>query len=637
MTLFAPLVMALAATLAVDDTERMSALAARCGSEIAWTTTWPEAQQRAREQQRPILALVRAYQGLTLVDTTMLAPFMEESIVELVRDRFVALRFRIGDAAPFNASELYGIGPLAFGTTLLVLDADGCVHGDTYTLEATTLHDFLRAQLPEAQRPPAWPRGEAGLATLEREAATAVGERKSALAIRRAELLVRLGRGAEALPLLDSVAEDDARFPAALYFRGVVESADRDPTKARATWSRLIDGHESSRWAWLAAALLPLGYLEVAKGGAEPWPAAEIAATVATRRRAPLPAGRAAEAERDALRFLLDAQRPGGSWIFAGEVMSSVDPRDSPLVAAITSVATRALIPAASEPGADPRIETAIQRALAFLKEVAARPPSPSPVLDYHVWARAALLRCLAAAVDGGFADPDEWHDELAATTSLLLATQRKGGGFSYYQGPDPTKPDPRLEISFSFVTAYVVLALREAQAIGVDVDDEALARAVDCLARCREMNGTYSYALSHMDEGAGRDPKPSGAAGRGPECAWTLAQCGRATDGDVAKALDHFLACRKAFAQEQGKTLMHCGLEGEGSHYLLFDYAFAAQAAAALPAEERARYRGPLLDLVLAARTDAGSFVDNPVIGDHAGTALALEALRALRAPRTP
>lgn len=41
---------------------------------------------------------------------------------------------------------------------------------------------------------------------------------------------------------------------------------------------------------------------------------------------------------------------------------------------------------------------------------------------------------------------------------------------------------------------------------------------------------------------------------------------------------------------------------------------------------------RRPLLELLLAARTDAGSFVDNPLIGDHAGTALALEALRALK-----
>ncbi|MSR47026.1 MAG: hypothetical protein EXS13_08170 [Planctomycetes bacterium] len=49
------------------------------------------AAKRAREQGRPILALVRKYGGLKVLDTTMLAPFMDEAIVELVRARFVAL------------------------------------------------------------------------------------------------------------------------------------------------------------------------------------------------------------------------------------------------------------------------------------------------------------------------------------------------------------------------------------------------------------------------------------------------------------------------------------------------------------------------------------------------------------------
>jgi len=626
-----------AATPVIDDPARLAALAARCGSEIAWTTTWPEARQRAKETGRPILALVRAYSGIALADMTMVVPFMEEPIVELVRDRFVALRFKVGDAAPFTAPELYGIGPLAFGTTFLVVDADGRVRGDTFTVETTTLHDFLRLTLPEAQRPPPIPRGEAGLATLEQEAATAAPERKGKLALQRAELLTRLGRAAEALALLDAFAPDDPLAPAVLFLRGIAETAESDKTKARATWSRLLDDHAANRWAWYAAALLPLHFLDIANGGIAPWPADEIAAMVPLKTRAPLPAGRASEAEQGAIRFLLDAQRSDGSWIFPGEVVEAADRRDAPLVAAITSLAARALMPVAAEPGADARVEATVARALAFLKEVASRSPVVSPVLDHHVWARASLLRCLATAVEAGFAEPDEWHDALATTTKALLATQRKGGGFSYYQGPDPEYPDPQLEISFSFVTAYVLLALREAQAVGVDVPDDAIERAAGCLARCREMNGTFSYALSHRDESAGRDPKPSGAAGRGPECAWTLALCGRAETGDVVRALDHFLACSATYAREQGKTLMHCGPEGEGSHYLLFDYAFAAQAAASLPVEQRARYRGPLLDLVLAARTEAGSFVDNPIVGDHAGTALALEALRALRVPRSP
>lgn len=609
----------------------LATLSARCGSEIDWCATWAEAQARAHEQQRPIVVLVRKYDGLQVLDTTMLSPFMDAALVELVRTRFVALRFRVGDAAPFVAPERYGIGPSAFGTSVLVVDADGNVRADTYTLEPATLHDVLRLQLPEATRPPPVRRGEEGLAQLEATLA-AEPSRATELAIERIELLVRLGRAADALAAIATIPSDDRRHPAALYYRGVVESGAADLAPARATWQRLLADHPHDRYAWIAAALLQLGWLEVAKGGREPWPDRALQAMVTARPRAPLPLERAAEAERDAIRFLLEAQQPDGTWLFAGDVMGLVDRRDSPLVVAITALATRALLPCAAEAGADARLPGAIVRGLAWLREAAQRPAVPAGMLDYTVWARAALLRCIASAIDAGFIEPDEWAGVTEATTRELLGAQKRGGGFSYYQGSDPARLDPALEVSFSFVTAYVLIALREAQAIGADVPEEALAKAADCLARCRDPDATFTYTLYHADEKAGRAVKPSGAAGRGPECAWALQQSGRASAADVAGALDHFMRHRAAFAREQGKTLMHCGAEGEGSHYLLFDYAFAASAAAAQPAERRERWRRPLLELLLAARTDAGSFVDNPLIGDHAGTALALEALRALR-----
>ncbi len=609
----------------------LAALSARCGSEIDWCATWAQAQARAKELERPIVVLVRKYDGVQLLDTTMLAPFMDAALVELMRSRFVALRFRVGDAAPFVAPERYGIGPSAWGTTVLVVDAEGNVRADTYTLEPATLHDVLRNELPEASRPPPVRRGEEGLAQLEATLATEPA-RAAELSIERIELLVRLGRAAEALAAIATIPTDDRRHPAALYFRGMVESGAADLGPAHATWQQLLADHPHDRYAWIAAGLLQFGWLELAKGGRQPWPDPALQAMVTARPRAPLPVERAADAEHDAIRFLLDAQQPDGTWLFAGDVMGLVDRRDSQLVVAITALATRALLPCAAEAGADARLPGAIERGLTWLREAAQRPTVPVGMLDYTVWARAALLRCIASAIDAGFIEPDEWGAVTEATTRALLAAQKRGGGFSYYQGSDPARLDPALEVSFSFVTAYVLIALREAQATGADVPDAALAKAADCLARCRDPDSTFTYTLYHLDEKAGRAAKPSGAAGRGPECEWALQQCGRASEAEVARSLDHFMRHRAAFAREQGKTLMHCGAEGEGSHYLLFDYAFAALAVAAQPAELRERWRRPLLELLLAARTDAGSFVDNPLLGDHVGTALALEALRALK-----
>jgi len=81
----------------------------------------------------------------------------------------------------------------------------------------------------------------------------------------------------------------------------------------------------------------------------------------------------------------------------------------------------------------------------------------------------------------------------------------------------------------------------------------------------------------------------------------------------------------------------MHCGMEGEGSHYLFFDYAWCAEAYATLDKGRRQGMRKPLLDQILGARTDAGGYVDNPLIGEAFGTAAALWAFQRLRQKEDP
>jgi len=52
------------------------------------------------------------------------------------------------------------------------------------------------------------------------------------------------------------------------------------------------------------------------------------------------------------------------------------------------------------------------------------------------------------------------------------------------------------------------------------------------------------------------------------------------------------------------------------------------------LPSRDRTAAREGILDALLAARCFDGSFVDNPQIGRHAATALALLAFAALEVP---
>ncbi|MEW6742294.1 MAG: hypothetical protein AB1486_06010 [Planctomycetota bacterium] len=677
------------------DPETLKALAARCGSEVDWVSNWEEAARRAREEEKPVLVLFRSLAGFDIPDSAMLGPFMNPDIIELVRERYVALRFAKGMDAPFVAQDSYGMGPFAFGTSILIATSAGKIVGDTFTLETSSLYDFLVKELalfprtdPPADAPAAPPsvpaavptavpapvlrgadlaawhlrrgelaqaaallahpsterehrlratllrrerRGEEALAELARACEMGAAGTEADIAVEKAELLMRLERLDEALAALEKVRPQHADAPAALYLKGSLLLGREDFDGAFRAWKELAGTHPENRWAWLAAVLLQHAELITRAGrGRNPWPSEEVLATLERRKPEILEPDQSERAERTALEFLLQAQRPDGSWIVSSEVMSNEDTGRSPLTISSTALSARALLPYLEKP----RVEEAVRRSLAFLK--AARQKldeagEPFGVMDYFVWCLPSMLLFLGDALEAGVAEEAEWKPIMAKMVQELDRKQKPGGGWSYYMGGDVDNLDPALNVSFSFVTAFVLIGLFAADEAGIEIPEDLLDDALACLERMRNQDGTFEYALVHANESAPRTPTPAGAAGRGPLCALALHLWGRIDLEAICTALDQFVTHRHTYAREHGKTVMHCGPEGQGSHYLMFDYAFAAAASAKLPEAERAPYREPLLRQILGARSEAGSYIDNPLLGDHYGTGMALWAFQRL------
>ena len=120
-------------------------------------------------------------------------------------------------------------------------------------------------------------------------------------------------------------------------------------------------------------------------------------------------------------------------------------------------------------------------------------------------------------------------------------------------------------------------------------------------------------------------------AAGRGPVCALALLRGGAGTKDELRVSLQTFDEQRATLAREWGKDVCHTGKEGQGAHYLFYDWAFAAAAVRELPGSERSRWRKPLLTDILAVHDAEGGFADMPSLGRAYGTAMALMALRDL------
>lgn len=642
----------------------LEALAARCGSEIPWEETWDAAARRAEGGRRLILVVIRLLAGFNISDPTRAGVFMDEDVRDLARERCVAWRFARGQS-PLEAPERYGIGPHGFGTTVLLVTPQGRVVGDTAMLEPHVFADWLRARLAEHAAASAGddqpgltgaPRAHWHLRRGEYDAARAVlaelpvddaeahrarfhlarRERRGpeALALARDDpalaldlrvLDLRMGHftlAAEWLPSL--AAEAGERQAEARYWLGAARFRTGGKPAAERVWRDLARDHAESRWAWLAAATLTSTLFQAGGAARVTWPDPVVVRSLDIVAPSATTVAEATAALADARTYLLRTQRADGSWIDPGEAGAAEGGAVSPFTFAITALAGRALL---ARPD-DAEARAAATRALAWGQAVWARWQAAPPrqyFMDYTNWSDACWCGFLADALAARLAERAALAPVIAQAVASLAAKQRANGGWSYYLTSD-LDGGRAGEQSISFVTAFAILALAAAERAGVTTAAAPRARAVECLRAMRLPDATFAYLL-YVGKPATASGGPDGAAGRGPLCEWAL----QAGPERVAAALDRFAAVRATYAAEQGKTLMHGGRDGQGSHYLLFDYAMAAGALATLPASEAARRRGPLIELVLAARGADGSFQDTPIKGRHYGTAMAVLALTAL------
>lgn len=599
-----------------EDRE-LRARAAKCGSEVAWAADWRAAAARAGSEGKLVLVAFQNYPGFEVGDLPSLGPFMDEEIVALANASFVPLRLRLGMEAPFVSSEVYGIGESAFGVALLLADPNGRIVAETFSLDSAVVLEFLkRAAGADA--------AERALAARAEDASPLVHE-----AIRRA----RSGDVAGARSVLEPGADDSprARFLAALLR---LAAGEKDEAIAAL---RVIGLEEpESRWSWHAAAIVTNPILTAGESFSFVAPDRDLIEEGMPLAAAPVQTSAFETARRQAVDWLATRQRADGSWTDPHRISKAGSLEFSDLSLATTALCGLALLSAARDRQAagDPEGASAHRahaaRALAWLAAHTPESRAGASFMDYSVWSNPYTLRFAVECRGESVGDSDLATALAERCLAAIVARQKDGGGWSYYLSGSLEDSDRPLNVSMSFTTACVLDALQRARAGGMAIPDGVESRAIDCLLDMRSGDGRFGYLRLHTLGLTSRGSRGD-AAGRGPACTLPLVVAGELDDADLLRALEEFVAHLPVLKNEQGKVLMHCGPEAEGSHYLLFDYLNAATALARLGPEERGRFREPVLAAILESRCDDGSFVDNPGIGRAAGTALATLAFDCL------
>jgi tetratricopeptide (TPR) repeat protein len=661
-------------------TLQMSVLAERCASELPWAADWDAAAARARDEQRLVLVVFEHFAGLEVPQTRASGVLMDEDVAALIEERCVLLRLGDEDAAPFRDAQVWGMGPSSWGGVLLLVTPEGAVLEQTSHNSAFLLDELLRRALP---RPPQRPlprerderleqaalclrRGElehareligsadtapahrlrAALARRERRGDDALAELAAArrtagddaalladIAVEEPVVLMRLGRWEEAEEAFRrALAQhpEGARSSEAEFWLGGVEMLRQGFPAGRERWRALAQACPDDRWAWKAAANVLDGGAFVNGAERPHWPEPSVFAAVAQPPAAPLKATQLAQAARDARDFLLAGQQPDGSWV---SPMDAFGVTPSGYTFATTALCGSSLLPQRASGDA---VELALRRAVHYLlavREAGGLDGGTDLMGTYSIWSRVFALRFLAqaraAGLDGdGAADVPALDEAIAGLLQSVLDSQQPSGGWPYVVLAG-TSAEQGFDGSASFLTAGVLIALIDARAAGVAVPQAPIGRGLDFLEGLRQEDGTFRY-FAGIPETPG-DPE---AAGRGPVCELALLRGGVGGLPGLRRALDAFDDQRSVFRREWGKELCHTGAQGQGAHYLLYDWSFAASAAALLPRSERSRWRRELLSDLLAVRDAEGAYADMPSLGRAYGTAMALSAFEALSAP---
>jgi len=385
-----------------------------------------------------------------------------------------------------------------------------------------------------------------------------------------------------------------------------------------------------------AAACMAVAALSAGLGGCAAAPAAGP-----TRGVSPELAGRIDAALQRGTGYLLAHQNADGSWGTAGRTKDLNIYAPAPgahhvFRVSVTSLCVAALIEAGGE-RADPNVAAAIDRAEGFLFAELPELRRPEPRSVYNVWGHAYGIEALArmyARRPGDEARRRLLRELMAQQVQFLRTFESLRGGWGYIDYLEKTKrPTP---VNVSSTTATCLVALREAQSLGVHVPAELVARGKEALYRMQNPDFTYIYSeLMYFYRGKLINRAPGSLArSQGCNLALRLWGDGRITDAVLEEWLDRLWDRNGWLSRARKMPIPHESWWGVAGYFYYWGHYYAAMCVEQLPPARRARHQARLAEILIPLQETDGSWWDYPMYDYHYawGTAMAMMALHRCR-----
>ncbi len=347
---------------------------------------------------------------------------------------------------------------------------------------------------------------------------------------------------------------------------------------------------------------------------------------------------------RNGITFLLESQNPNGSWGSATRtkglnIYAPVPGAHHAFRAATTSLCVAALVEMQEALGSEldgdrgEEIDASLTEAEAWLFEHLPKLRRASGDAIYNVWGHGYSIQALVR-LHRRHADNEERQGEIEGLVrdqmEMLQRYESVDGGWGYYdfryQANQPTSS------SISFVAGTVLVALYEADEIGIEPSERIIRRAVAAIGRQQKPDFSYLYGEYLKYRPMRGINRPGGSLGRSQCCNLALRLWGdeAITDNVIKHWLVRLYRRNGWLDIGRKRPIPHEAWFQVAGYFYYYGHYYAALSLEQLPPETQEPYQSLLAELIVPLQEQNGSWWDYPLYNYHEpyGTAFALMTL---------
>ena len=335
------------------------------------------------------------------------------------------------------------------------------------------------------------------------------------------------------------------------------------------------------------------------------------------------------------IKFLLEDQNADGSWGSAHNtkelnIYAPVPGAHHAFRTAVTAMCITALI----ETGrTDAATIASLERGEQWLLDQLLRLRRATPDALYNIWGHAYAISALAKMYDrvpGDEVRREQIRSLIASQLDYLDRFESVDGGWGYYDFRTGSKK-PGTDAT-SFQTATVLIAMHEAQQVGVEPKQRTVDRGLAAILR--QQKPDFSYLYGEYLKWTPMHPvnRPGGSLGRSQACnaALRIWQDESVTDQVISVWLDRLFARNGWLSIGRKRPIPHESWFMVAGYFYYYGHFYGAICIDLLPVEKRPEYRDHMSKLMLELQEKDGSWWDYPLYNYHQqyGTAFALMTL---------